>query len=169
MLLALDGNSTAYRTLLDELSRLLKQYFMRRLYSGGITDAEDLVQEVLLAIHTRRITYNRDLALLPWVNGIAHHKLVDHFRRQGKNAASPIDEYFPAQDEVGATDARLDVDRMLNDLPGCTAGLIRSVKIEGRSIDDTAHLSGLSQSAVKVAIHRGLAKLAQRFGGKTND
>jgi RNA polymerase sigma-70 factor, ECF subfamily len=168
MLLALDGNSAAYRTLLEELSRLLKPRFKRRLFGGG-TEADDLVQETLLAIHMRRITYDRNAALLPWINAIAHHKLVDHLRRQGRQSAEPLDEDFPIPDEADATDARMDVGRMLSSMPERTADLIRKVKIEGQSIDDAASSSGLSQSAVKVAIHRGLATLAQRFGNKKHD
>ena len=168
MLLALDGNEAAYRTLLGELSRLLTSYFQRRLFSGGM-EAEDLMQETLLAIHTRRITYDRDLPFMPWVSAIARHKLFDHLRRQGRRATTSLEDDILFPDEADATNARMDVDRMLNDIPERTAGLIRKVKIEGQSIDDTAQATGMSQSAVKVAIHRGLAALAQKFGGKKND
>ena len=38
------------------------------------------------------------------------------------------------------------------------------VKIEGLSVAETASLTGMSESAVKVGIHRGLKALAARFG-----
>jgi RNA polymerase sigma-70 factor, ECF subfamily len=168
MVSALDGDKAAYRTLLDDLSRRLKPYFLRRLF-GDKTLAEDLMQETLLAIHTRRITYDRNMAFLPWVNAIARHKLVDHLRRHGRETTEPLEDDVPVADEAEAADARMDVHRMLDGLPERTAGLIRKVKIEGRSISEVAGDSGMSQSAVKVAIHRGLAMIMQRFGGKKHD
>ncbi len=168
MLLALDGNEAAYRALLGELSRLLTSYFQRRLF-GSTAEAEDLMQETLLAIHTRRITYDRNMPFMPWVSAIARYKLFDHLRRQGRRPTTALDEDVPFSDEADATDARMDVDKMLSDIPERTAGLIRRVKIEGQSIDDAARTSGMSQSAVKVAIHRGLVALAQKFGSKQND
>lgn len=168
MILALDGDKAAYRTLLEDLSRRLKPYFLRRLF-GDKSQAEDLIQETLLAIHSRRITYDRNMAFLPWVNGIAHHKLIDHLRRHGREAVTPLDEDIPATDEAETTDARMDVDRLLSGVPERTADLIRKVKIEGQSIDEAARNMGLSQSAVKVAIHRGVATLARKFGGTKRD
>jgi len=41
------------------------------------------------------------------------------------------------------------------------------VKLEGLSVAETASLTGMSESAVKVGIHRGLKALAARMGGKT--
>ncbi|ACO01907.1 sigma-70 family RNA polymerase sigma factor [Brucella melitensis] len=169
MLLALDGNSAAYRTLLEELSRLLKAYFVRRLFGGRVSEAEDLVQETLLAIHTRRMTYDREMTFLPWVNAIARHKLVDHLRRQGRHDTDVLDEDIAIPGEAANVEARMDVDRMLGGVSERTAGLIRKVKIEGQSIDEAARAGDMSQSAVKVAIHRGLATLAQRFGGKKDN
>lgn len=169
MLLALDGNKTAYQTLLEELSRLLKAYFTRNIFRNPAVEADDLVQETLIAIHTRRITYDRTMALLPWVNGIARHKLIDYLRRLPRHAAIPLDEDFAIADEADAVMARLDVERMLGSIPERTAGLIRKVKIEGQSVNDVAQADNLSQSAVKVAIHRGLAMLGKRFGGQDHD
>src|SRR5690606_4613659 len=137
LILVLDGDKAAYRTLLEDLSRRLRPYFLRRLF-GDKSQAEDLIQETLLAIHTRRITYDRGMAFLPWVNGIAHHKLVDHLRRHGRETTTPLDEDVPVFDEAEAADARMDVDKMLSGVSERTAGLIRKVKIEGQSIDEAA-------------------------------
>lgn len=165
MLLTLDGNDVAYRKLLQELSNLLKPYFRRHLFNGA-TEAEDLVQETLLAIHTRRITFNPDMALLPWVRAIARYKLVDYLRRVKRQASVPLDDELVMPDQADASEARMDVDVLLGSLSGRTASLIRNVKIEGQSIDEAAYQTKMSQSAVKVAIHRGLGALAERLGVK---
>src|SRR5690606_34247308 len=127
---------------------------------------EDLVQETLLAIHTRRITFNPDMALLPWVRAIARYKLVDYLRRVKRQASVPLDDELVMPDQADASEARMDVDALLGSLSGRTASLIRNVKIEGQSIDEAAYQTKMSQSAVKVAIHRGLGALAERLGVK---
>jgi hypothetical protein len=58
MLAALMGDAGAYRMLLAGLTRHLRSYYARRLDSGA---AEDAVQETLIAIHTRRATYDPGL------------------------------------------------------------------------------------------------------------
>src|SRR5512141_1365425 len=79
----LRGDTAAYRALLGRLSANLRGYYKGRLARIGrsATEAEDLVQESLLAIHTRRHTYDPGEALTPWVYAIARYKLIDHLRR----------------------------------------------------------------------------------------
>ena len=54
MLASLDGDAASHRALLERLSRRLRAYYKGKL-SGigrGASEAEDLVQDALLAIHT---------------------------------------------------------------------------------------------------------------------
>jgi RNA polymerase sigma-70 factor (ECF subfamily) len=81
MLAGLDGDARAHRALLTVLSSHLRGYFKRRLARIGCeADAEDLVQETLMAIHTRRHTYDRTQPLTPWVYAIARYRLIDGLR-----------------------------------------------------------------------------------------
>jgi DNA-directed RNA polymerase specialized sigma24 family protein len=64
MLLSLAGDGTAYRELLLELSVHLRAYYRKRL-GWGSSDAEDLVQETLMAIDARRATFDRT-GHMPW-------------------------------------------------------------------------------------------------------
>ena len=75
MTAGLDGDAAAHRALLQRLSRQLRGYYRRRLSSvgRGPSEAEDLLQEALLAIHTRRNTYDRAELLMPWVYAIARY------------------------------------------------------------------------------------------------
>jgi RNA polymerase sigma-70 factor (ECF subfamily) len=169
MLAALGGDKAAYRLLLGELGAHLKRYFSRRL--SNPTAADDLVQETLLALHTRRDTYDPAQPLTAWVHAIARYKLIDHFRRQKVRTTLPLEDdatVFAADDAGDATD-RLDVEAALSTIPPRPAELIRQVKLEGASIAEAAERTGMSESAVKVAIHRGLKALTARFsGGGTN-
>jgi len=63
-----------YRELLFELSGRLSAYYRRRL-GEGCSDAEDLVQETLMAIHARRASFDRTQLFTPWVYAMARYKL----------------------------------------------------------------------------------------------
>jgi RNA polymerase sigma-70 factor (ECF subfamily) len=158
MLAGLAGDGAAYRLLLETLQQQLGGYFRRRL-AGDPSEVDDLVQETLIAIHTRRGTYDRSLLFTAWAYGIARHKLIDHFRR--RRAAVPVEEsglFVP--DESPSVDARLDIERALATLPPSTRALIQDIKLKEQSNAEAAAARGMSETAVKVAVHRGLKKLA---------
>src|SRR5713101_10123067 len=83
MLAGLDGNATSHRELLERLSRRLRAYYKGKLagIGRGVSEAEDLVQEAVLAIHIKRHTYDPDEPLTPWAHAIARYKLIDFLRR----------------------------------------------------------------------------------------
>jgi RNA polymerase sigma-70 factor (ECF subfamily) len=164
MLAGLAGDAVSYRRLLHVVQAQLRSYFRRRI---GSDDAalEDLVQETLIAIHTRRGTYDPDRPLTAWLHAIARYKLIDVLRDRRSRPFVPLDDEtdFSAIDDSNATTARLDIARLLETVPTRTRELIRAVKIEGRSVAEVSASSGLSESAVKVAIHRGLSRMAARL------
>ncbi len=163
MLLALDGDGAAYRRLLEALRARLEAYFHRRLQADP-AHTEDLVQETLIAIHAKRATFDRDQPLTAWVYAIARYKLVDHYRRSGRRRFTPIeDEALFVDDESAAADARHDLAYGLAALPERTRELVVSVKLNEEPVADIARRTGLSESAVKVAVHRGFRKLAARL------
>src|SRR6516165_1135889 len=83
MVAGLDGDAAAHRTLLERLSRQLRGYYKGHLDRAGrgAVEAEDLVQEALIAIHTRRHTYDPSQPFTPWVYAIARYKFLDYLRR----------------------------------------------------------------------------------------
>ena len=166
MLAALAGDAAAYRRLLAALSGHLRAYFARR-----TNDAEDLVQETLVAIHAKRETYDPALPFTAWVYGIARYKLVDEYRRRKRRATVPLDEApeLFAADENAAQTARRDVEKLLARLPAARRALVRAVKLEGRSVADTAAAAGLSESAVKVTVHRAVRALGEDVKDKNAD
>jgi RNA polymerase sigma-70 factor (ECF subfamily) len=169
MLQAQAGDEAAYRALLTELSERLRAYYRRRL-TTLVSDAEDLVQETLLAIHNQRHTYDRSRPLTAWCYAIARYKLVDFLRRRGRREAltDSIEDDFGERlsaDEPGATDARKDLRQLLDTLPERQRQSVVYVKIEGRSVAETATLTGMSESAIKVNVHRALKALAAKVRG----
>ena len=125
MLASLDGDSAAYRKLLSELGWHLRPYFTRRLSGAHASHAEDLVQETLLAVHSRRMTYDRDRPFTAWLHAIAHHKFVDHVRRHAIRPTVPLEDdapVFASDDSANAADRR-DVDAVLSTVPDRTDGM----------------------------------------------
>ncbi len=158
MIAALAGDGAAYRMLLAALGSHLRAYYGRRV---GPADAEDLVQETLIAMHTRRATYDTSQPFTAWVYGIARYKLIDEYRRSKRRAAVPLDdapELF-ARDEAEAAGAKRDVNKLLATLPKARADLVRKAKLEGFSTQEVAAQTGMSESAVKVGVHRALKTL----------
>ncbi len=159
----LSGEADAYHAFLRDLSGFLRGYLRGRL-SRMPDEVEDLVQETLLAVHNQRHTFDSSLPLTAWVRAIARYKLVDFLRRRaGRDAITdPLEdegEVLGVSDEE-AREAKRDMATLLARLPDRHRLPIQHVKIEGLSVAEAARLTGMSESAVKVGIHRGLKALA---------
>jgi RNA polymerase sigma-70 factor (ECF subfamily) len=164
MLKGLMGDSAAYRMLLKALAAHLRAFFARRV--GGAA-AEDLVQETLIALHSKRETYDPSLPFTAWVYGIARYKLIDEYRREKRRATVPLDqapELF-TETELEAAGARHDVEKLLAKLPDGKRALLKAVKLDGLTIAEAAAKTGMSETAVKVSVHRALKALGNEIGG----
>jgi RNA polymerase sigma-70 factor, ECF subfamily len=169
MTASLDGDAQAYHTLLEQLTGHLRAYFRRRFaqIGRGPTEAEDLLQEVLIAIHTRRHTYDTQQPFTPWLHAIARYKFLDYLRRTKagiKNVQLESVQELTAASDMTAVETELDLERLLSKVSPATQQAIRSVKLEGLSVSEAAARSQMSESAVKVAIHRGVKALAAVIG-----
>ena len=165
----LAGEATAYHAFLKELSAHLRAFLRGRL-TRLPDEVEDLVQETLLAVHNQRHTYDAGQPLTAWIHAIARYKLIDFLRRRaGREALNdPLDdeiEVFAASDTEPA-DARRDLAQLLERLPDRHRLPIIHMKLEGRSVVEAARLTGMSEAAVKVGVHRGLKALAAMIRGE---
>ena len=166
MVAALDGDAEAHRQMLSKVGARLRAYFKSRLkrIDRRAAEAEDLVQEVLIAIHTRRHTYDRAQLFTPWVYAIARYKLVDHLRR---TRASMNDIAIESASEVithddhDAVESGLDLEKLLARLSPKMRQAIQHVKLDGLSVREAARRTGMSESSVKVSVHRGLKTVAR--------
>lgn len=169
MLRGLDGDARAQGRLLASLAELLRRFFARRLGRED-ADVEDLVQECLIAMHVKRETFDRSGLFTPWAYAIARYKLIDHYRRRKVRAWDPLesaDELF-APDSSEAATAAHDVQRLLRSLPPKQAAAIARTRLEGLSTEEAARATGLSPSAVKVSVHRGLKALMARVNPESD-
>lgn len=159
------GDAISYRRVLQALAAWLRPIVQRGLYRAGRgpEDVEDIVQETLLAVHLKRHTWDAREPLEPWVRAIAHHKLVDMLRRRGFHQHLPIEDYFDrlaAQPDASTNATTSD---MLSILTPAARQIVESVSMEGRSAREVGDRLGMSEGAVRVALHRALRRLAAAY------
>lgn len=164
---AQDGDEVAYRAALERMAVRLRTYLRRRM-QGWPDEVEDLVQETLLALHLQRGTWDPSLSVSGWMIAIARHKLVDLWRRHGRQMTglTSIDdleehETPAAADAAGEHAARRDLAVLLDEIPAAQRDAIVLTKIQGLSVAEVSASTGVSVAAVKVQVHRGLKKLAE--------
>lgn len=167
MLRGLRGDATAHGQLLAQLAQLLRKFYRRRL-TRDHAEVEDLVQETLLAIHTRRATYDPAQAFTAWAYAMARYKLIDHLRRQRVRVTVNIDDCTDlfGSEANDAEDAARDVNGLLAELPLAQRTAIELTRIAGMSVEEAAARSGQSISGIKIGVHRGLKKLSALLNGE---
>ncbi|HUB63605.1 MAG TPA: sigma-70 family RNA polymerase sigma factor [Methylocella sp.] len=161
------GDGESYRRLLKQVTPVLRAAARRGLASAGMadTDAEDVVQETLLAIHLKRQSWDEEAPFGPWLRAIARHKMIDALRRRGRGVSVSIDAFTEVLADGGGEPDMLvdDVGRHLDDLPPGQRTIVRAIAVDGASIGEAAARFSMTNGAVRVALHRGLAALARKF------
>jgi RNA polymerase sigma-70 factor (ECF subfamily) len=163
------GDADAYRRVLECLAPMLRGLARRGFARGGRgpEEVEDIVQETLLTLHLKRHTWDERQPLLPWVRAIARNKLIDNLRRRGRQQEVPIDDLAPALalSPEAAASAGVDAGRMLASLRGRERDIVHAISIEGASAAEVGRRLGMTEGAVRVALHRALRSLAATFHG----
>jgi RNA polymerase sigma-70 factor (ECF subfamily) len=162
------GDAAAYERLLRDVAVALRPAVRRGLLRGGRSadDAEDVVQEVLIAVHVKRHTWDPARPVGPWLRAIAQYKLIDALRRRGSRGHVPIEdvlETLPAESAEPAISER-DVQRHLDGLPTGQRAVVSAIALDGASIGETARRLSMTPGAVRVALHRALAAIARKSG-----
>ncbi|MCW1988446.1 RNA polymerase sigma-70 factor (ECF subfamily) [Novosphingobium capsulatum] len=166
MIGGLDGDAACQAQLLRALVPVLEAFYRRRMRDRR-DDIDDLVQETLIAVHTRRATFDRERAFGGWLFAIARYKMVDHFRRCGRTCPiEGLDDILVAEGFEEASSARIDIDRLLDALPAKQSQAIRATRLDGLSTHEAAARERMGESDVKVSVHRGLKALAARIRGE---
>jgi RNA polymerase sigma-70 factor (ECF subfamily) len=167
MRLAISGDSAAYRRLLKAVTPVLRAAARRGLARAGqpVDQSEDIVQDILLAVHLKRHTWDAGAPFAPWLFAIARNKLIDALRRRGRRIFVNIDDFAetipsePAAETVPATEMAA----QLQSLPARQREVLQSIAVDSASIKDTAAKFAMSEGAVRVALHRALASLTAKL------
>ena len=158
------GDGKAYHQLLTDIAPMIRGFIYKRL--GNHSELEDRVQDVLLAIHRAGHTYNSDRSFLNWMFAIADYKVKDHLRSHYRRKAAGTQVDLETVAELSAPQLQLaledrqQLDRLLETLSPRERTIIQMMKIEGHSARDVGNSLGMSEGAVKVAVHRAMKTLA---------
>lgn len=157
------GDSAAYHRLLTMITPVLRKVVRARGAALGREGCEDVLQDVLLAIHNKRHTWREDAPLRPWLYAIARHKVIDAFRARGKNVELSIDEFaeaLPASSDADPMEGS-DMNKVLDQLEPRAAEIVRAFGLNGETTAETAARLDMSEGAVRVALHRAFKSIAQ--------
>jgi RNA polymerase sigma-70 factor (ECF subfamily) len=152
------GDADCYGWIWQRLSPRVHGYVRGR----GARNPEDVTSEVFLAAFTGLARFSGSTSdFRAWLFTIAHHKLVDEYRRRADDA-----EYDPAQDprqspsaEARALHAELDseVQEMLAALTAEQREVLLLRSLGDLSVEQVAEVTGRSVGAVKQLYHRAVA------------
>lgn len=169
---AIAGDAQAYRRFLQAVTPYLRGLARRRCEHFGVPagDAEDIVQETLLAIHLKRGTWDPARPIGPWISTIARNKLIDTLRRGGRRETVPIDEVI---DTLGSEEPPeglepREIDGLLARLQQRQREIVQAISVEALGIRETAKRLDMTEGAVRVALHRALKTLAALYKGERN-
>ncbi len=167
---AMMGDEAAYRAFLTAITPSIRAAARRNLarYRLATADAEDVVQDTLLAIHLKRRTWDQDRPIGPWIAAIARNKLIDLMRRRGRAIQVPIEDVTPglAAEETGSSLETYEVHRMLENLNEKQRNVVRALAIEGASVRQTAERLNMTEGAIRVTLHRAVKALAVIYRGR---
>lgn len=170
---AQQGDHDAYVTLLRAITPRIRRMVRHRRASFGEDDVEDVVQDVLLSIHSVRSTYDPRRPFMPWMVAIVRHRLADAGRRQARRRArevvvEDIDVTFLAtsanqqEETFGDPEALAQAIRLL---PPGQRQAVELLKLRELSLKEASAATGLSVGALKLATHRAMASLRRALRG----
>jgi RNA polymerase sigma-70 factor (ECF subfamily) len=168
------GDADAYLELLRTITPRVRQVVLRVRGFAGPEAVEDLVQDVLLSVHTVRATYDPNRPFMPWLLAILRNRLADGARRYGRTAmrevvVGDLDVTFsqaatnPDQEMSGDVQV---LHRAIEALPAGQRQAIELLKLQELSLNEASAVSGQSVGALKVAAHRAMATLRRALGGR---
>src|SRR3954449_903427 len=149
---AIAGDSAAYHRLLRAVTPVLRAAARRGLARAGqpVDQSEDIVQDILLAVHLKRHTWDLNAPFAPWLFAIARNKLIDALRRRGRRVFVNIDDFAetipsePAAETVSAGEVALH----LEGLPARQREVLQSIAVDSASIKETAAKFSMNEGAV---------------------
>ncbi|MGP9806360.1 sigma factor [Paracoccus sp. NSM] len=155
------GDGAAFLRFLTEVTPALRALIRSRGHGLPPDQHEDVLQEVLLAIHLKRGTWDGASPVRPWLHAVARHKVVDAFRKRGRRLHLPIDDLQDMLEaDPGPTPlAARDAERMLGMIDHRGAALVRAIRLEGKTPEEAAAGLGVTTGAARVALHRAMKRL----------
>ena len=155
---AQNGDKAAFQSLFEQIGPLVMRFLRRRLTDE--TEAEDVCQEVMIAVYRSRHTFQPDRPFEPWLFAIARKVAGEHLRRHREHFGFQVlAEELP---EVGAGDASglsVEFGEALEQLSPAQIEAVSLTKVLGLSIEDASRRAGTNVASMKVRVHRAYESL----------
>lgn len=161
------GDKRAYVKLLSEIAPIVRRFVRRQRHFLDKADVEDIVQDVLISVHSVRQTYDPERPFLPWLIAIARNRMIDNGRRYVRRAAHEVQvETLPvtfsdpdANFEQGDYGDPEELRRAIGLLPAGQRQALELLKLKEMSLKEASAVSGSSVGALKVSVHRAIVAL----------
>ena len=141
--------------LYDEALPVVYGYFVRRCGDRGT--AEDLTSETFLAAMDAARKADPPPITVPWLIGVARHKLADHYRRRRDRFTEPVAEVPEPAEQVDQWDTELDrivAESVLARLPEQHRTVLALRYMDDRSVVECAELIGRTVHATEALLVR---------------
>ena len=164
VVLAQQGDQTAFASLYEQYSPLVYRFLRRRL-DGADEVVEDLTEDVFVKVYEKIDRYvERGLPFTAWLYRIAHNQLVDYVRTLPRHTAHSLDLVADVPEHQASSEYRSVLDRETLEpaMARLTAEQRQAVELrflKGMSVAETAAQMGRSEEAVKKLQARALANL----------
>lgn len=167
------GDGQAYRLLLASIAPYLRGLARNRCRQFGLphSDAEEIVQEVLLVVHLKRNTWDQNRPVGPWLAAIAHNKITDAIRHKKRHVDVPLDEVLNLEAADNHTDAleALYIEQLIACLNSRQREIVNSIVLLGENTKETANRLGMTEGATRVALHRALKAIEAHRRSKSHE
>jgi len=166
------GDARAYEELLHAILPGIRSFIRSRMRSPDA--AEDVVQNVLLAVHRSRHTYDASRPFGPWLRAVTRNAVVDAARARARRnrREDELEKYEPflSAESEQTRDSAISpgLIEALEKLPPTQRQAVELLHLRELSVAEAAASVGISPTAIKVRAHRGrvaLRKILGEFGG----
>lgn len=158
------GDKEAYGLFLNKITPFLRRIVIRQI---GASECEDVVQEILLSIHKARHTYDGTRPLMPWIMAIARFRITDYLRRHYANRRHQTVDIAAYENQLPdvteTTEANESIEELLHGVSEKDKRILTLMHVEGYTAKEVGKQLQMNESAVKVAAHRAIKKMRQRF------
>jgi len=158
MAAAQQGDRAAYRALLDDIAPIVGRFVRLRVRDDE--EAKDVYQDIFMALHRARHTYEPARPFEPWLFAIARRVVG---RRYGERVARASHEQtvhvLPEVAVDGDGSVKLELEEALRALSPDQREAFALLKLDGLSLERAAPRAGTTVSALKVRAHRAYRTL----------
>ncbi len=171
-----DGDGTAFEVLYGRWRGPLYRYFLRQCGHSG--QADELFQDVFMRVIGAAASYEPTARFSIWLFHIAHNRLVDHWRKMGREPVDPLPsgedgddcELDPPGPEDSAPDRQVERRQLrealmaaLNELPDLQRETFLLAEEGGLTLEEIASISGVGRETIKSRLRYATGKLRNRL------